>query len=115
MAVLNVRVVAPDRVVYQGDSSSVVAPAWDGKVGVLPGHAPMITLLGVGELDIDLPGNGSHRFHVAGGVLKVAGDQVTILTEYAGDRAPEPELIPAGARIHQEDLMEFASAGNPFA
>lgn len=115
MAVLNVRVVAPDRVVYQGESSSVVAPAWDGKVGILPGHAPMITLIGVGELDVDLPGNGSHRFHVAGGVLKVADDQVTILTEYAGNERLQPELIPAGARIHQEDLLEHTSAGNPFA
>ena len=113
MALLNVRVVAPDRVVYEGESSSVVAPAWDGKVGVLPGHAPMITLVGVGELDVDLPGNGSHRFHVAGGVLKVSDDEVTILTEYAGDEPPE--FIPAGARIHEEDLLEHTSAGNPFA
>lgn len=115
MAVLHVRLVAPDRVFYEGDASSVVAPAWDGKVGILPGHAPMISLLGVGELDVDLPDNGSHRFHVAGGVLKVAGDQVTILTEYAGDEPPTPELIPAGARIHEEDLMEHTSPGNPFA
>ena len=113
MAVLTVRVVAPDRVVYEGESSSVVAPAWDGMIGVLPGHAPMITLLGVGELDIDIPGDGSHRFHVAGGVFKVSGDQVTILTEYAGDEPPE--LIPAGARIHHEDLLEAGTAGNPFA
>jgi len=115
MAVLNVRVVAPDRVVYQGESSSVVAPAWDGKVGILPGHAPFIALLGVGELDVDLPGNGSHRFHVAGGVMKVVGDQVTILTEYAGNEPLQPELIPAGARIHQADLLEHTSAGNPLA
>jgi F-type H+-transporting ATPase subunit epsilon len=113
MAVLNVRLVAPDRIVYEGESSSVVAPAWDGKIGILPGHAPLITLIGVGELDIDLPGNGSHRFHVAGGVLKVAGNQVTVLTEYAGDEPPE--LIPAGARIHEEDLLEHTTAGNPFA
>ena len=113
MSVLDVRVVAPDRVVYEGESSSVVAPAWDGQVGILPDHAPMITLLGVGELDVDLPGNGSHRFHVAGGVMKVVENQVTILTEYAGDEPPE--LIPAGARIHDEDLLEHTSAGNPFA
>ena len=113
MAVLTVRLVAPDRVVHEGESSSVVAPAWDGKIGILPGHAPLITLVGVGELDIDLPGNGSHRFHVAGGVLKVADDQVTVLTEYAGD-AP-PEYLPAGARIHEEDLLEGTSPGNPFA
>lgn len=113
MAVLNVRIVAPDRVVHEGEASSVVAPAWDGQVGILPGHAPMITLLGVGVLDVDLPGNGSNRFHVAGGVLKVLDNQVTILTEYAGDEPPE--LVPAGARIHEEDLLEHTSAGNPFA
>lgn len=113
MAVLNVRVVAPDRVVYEGESVSVVAPAWDGQVGVLPGHAPMIALLGIGELDIDLAPSGSHRFHVAGGVMKVEEDVVTVLTEYAGDEPPE--FLPEGARIHTEDLLEDASAGNPLA
>lgn len=113
MATLHVRVVAPDRVVYEADSASLVAPAWDGKVGVLPGHAPMITLLGVGELDVDRVGGGSERFHVAGGVLKVLEDQVTILTEYAGDEPPE--VIPDGARIHEEDLMEGMTPGNPLA
>jgi F-type H+-transporting ATPase subunit epsilon len=115
MAVLNVRVVAPDRVVYEGESASVVVPGWDGKLGILPGHAPLITLLGVGELDVDIPGDGSHRFHIAGGVIKVLDDQVTVLTEYAGNEPLEPELIPAGARIHEEDLLEHTSAGNPFA
>ncbi len=113
MALLTVRLVAPDRVVYEGDSTSVVAPAWDGKIGILPGHAPLITLIGVGELDIDIPNDGSHRFHIAGGVLKVSSDQVTILTEYAGDEPPE--LLPAGARIEKEDLLEHSTAGNPFA
>ena len=113
MSALKVRIVAPDRVVYQGESSSVVAPAWDGQVGILPGHAPMIVLLGVGHLDVDHVGGGSERFHVAGGVLKVLDDQVTVLTEYAGDEAPE--IIPAGARIHPEDLMESSTAGNPLA
>ncbi|HSM04069.1 MAG TPA: ATP synthase F1 subunit epsilon [Longimicrobiales bacterium] len=113
MAALHVRVVSPDRVVYEGDSSSVVAPAWDGKVGILPGHAPMITLLGVGALDVDHVGAGSERFHVAGGVMKVLDDQVTVLTEYAGDQPPE--IIPEGARLHEEDLIEHTFAGNPLA
>lgn len=113
MAALHVRIVAPDRIVYEGESSSMVAPAWDGKVGILPGHAPMIALIGVGALDVDHVGGGSDRFHVAGGVIKVLDDQVTVLTEYAGE-AP-PEVIPAGARIHPEDLLESTSAANPLA
>ena len=113
MAALHVRVVAPDRVVYEGEASSVVVQAWDGQVGVLSGHAPMITLLGIGPCHIDHPGGGSTRFHVAGGAVKVENDMVTILTEYAGDQPPE--TLPEGVHSAPEDLFENASAGNIFA
>ena len=83
---LSVRVVSPDRIVFEGEAASLGAPAWDGKVGILPRHAPMLTLVGAGELSIDRPGGGSDSFHVDGGVLKVERDQVTLLTEYADDK-----------------------------
>lgn len=102
MASLNVRVVSPERIVFQGEASAVVAPAWDGQVGVLPGHAPMLALVGVGELSVDRPGGGSASFHVAGGVLKVERDMVTVLTEYAGDEPPA--VIPASAIVDPEDV-----------
>jgi F-type H+-transporting ATPase subunit epsilon len=90
MASLKVRVVSPEQIVFDGEASAMVAPAWDGQVGILPGHAPMLALIGVGELSVDRPGGGSDTFHVAGGVLKVERDTVTLLTEYAGDE-PAPE------------------------
>ena len=99
---LSVRVVSPEREVFRGSAAGVVAPAWDGMVGILPGHAPLITLLGHGVLAVDLPDGGSERFHVAGGVLKVEGDEVVILTEYAGDEPPES--VPPEAIIHPEDV-----------
>ena len=111
---LTVRIVAPDRTVFDGEAASVVAPAWDGEVGVLGGHAPMITLLGAGRLDVDLPaGQGSDRYYIAGGVMKVVDDRVTILTEYAGDEMPEQ--LPEGARIDREDLLADAGAGSTVA
>ena len=98
---LEVRVVSPDRVVFEGEASAVVAPAWDGQVGILPSHAPMLALVGSGKLNIERPGGGSDAFHVAGGVLKVERDQVTLLTEYAG---PEPpKVVPADAIVYVED------------
>ena len=105
---LHVRVVSPEKLVYEGDVASVVAPAWDGQVGILPGHAPLLALLGHGELALDLVKGGSQTYYVAGGVMKVEGGGVTVLTEYAG--AAAPAVIPAEAIIHLEDL---ASAGNP--
>lgn len=110
-----VRVVSPEKTVFRGDASSLVVPAWDGMVGILRGHAPLITLLGHGELAIDIQGGGSATFHVAGGVLKVEGDRVTILAEYAGSEPPEE--LPEGTLIHREELEPYytsASAADPF-
>ncbi len=103
MSELQVRVVSPDSVLYEGPASSVVAPAWDGKIGVLPGHAPMIALLGAGELSIDGPEGGSVGFFVAGGVLKVSGDDLLILTEYGGDSVPDE--LPAGVAIDAAEIL----------
>lgn len=102
MASLNVRVVSPDRVVFEGEAQGMVVPVWDGQVGILPGHAPMLALVGSGELSLDRPGGGSDTFHVAGGVLKVERDNVTLLTEYAGDEPPAE--VPAEAIVFAEDV-----------
>jgi len=98
---LRVRVVSPDRVVFDGEASAVVAPAWDGQVGILANHAPMLALLGAGKLSVDKPGGGGDEFHVAGGVLKVERNQVTLLTEYAGTEPPT--VVPASAIVYAED------------
>ena len=98
---LDVRVVSPDRIVFEGEASAVTAPAWDGYVGILCGHAPMLTLIGSGEMTIDRPGGGSDTFYVAAGVLKVERDRVTLLTEYAGDEPPEQ--IPDEAIVFADD------------
>jgi len=104
---LSVRLVSPEKEVFQGEAAGVVAPAWDGMVGILPGHAAFITLLGHGEMAVDLPGGGSNRYYVAGGVLKVEGKILTALVEYAGDGPPE--TLPPEADFHPDDLAEEAA------
>ena len=47
---LKVSVISPERVLFEGEAASVVAPAFDGEVGILENHAPMMTLLGKGTL-----------------------------------------------------------------
>lgn len=104
MASLSVRVVSPQKIVFEGEASALVAPAWDGQVGILPGHAPMLALLGSGELNVDRPAGGSDTFFVAGGVLKVERNTVTLLTEYAGDVPPAE--VPASAIVFAEDVED---------
>ena len=79
---LRVSVISPERVLFEGEVPSVVAPAFDGEVGILPQHAPMMTLLGKGELRL---GNGgtAGRFFVEGGFLQVLRDHVMVVTEKA--------------------------------
>ncbi|MDQ6888611.1 MAG: ATP synthase F1 subunit epsilon [Gemmatimonadota bacterium] len=78
---LTVSVISPERVLFEGQVNSVIAPAFDGEVGILTGHAPMMTLLGAGSLRLD--GGGSQRFQVEGGFLQVVDDVVRVVTERA--------------------------------
>ncbi len=79
---LRVQVISPERVLFEGDATSVVAPAFDGELGILTGHAPMITALGTGTLRVE-SGAGNQRFSVEGGFLQVVDDQVRVVTEQA--------------------------------
>lgn len=77
---LKVSVISPEASLYEGDASQVVAPAYDGEVGILTGHAPMMTLLGKGQLRID-GGSGERRFSIEGGFLQVIENHVRVVTE----------------------------------
>lgn len=81
---LKVSLISPEAVLYEGTTDSVVAPAYDGEVGILTGHAPMMTLLGKGELRLGSPsGGGGQRFNVEGGFLQVIDNTVRVVTEKA--------------------------------
>jgi F-type H+-transporting ATPase subunit epsilon len=78
---LKVSVISPEASLFQGDATSVVAPAFDGEVGILTGHAPMMTLLGKGELSVRSNTAEARRFAIEGGFLQVVDDSVRIVTE----------------------------------
>ncbi len=77
---LTVAVISPERVVYEGEADMVVAPAWDGEVGILRGHAPFMALLGEGDLRVRR-GDREERFWVGGGFMQVADNVVTVMSE----------------------------------
>lgn len=79
---LKVSVISPEAVLFEGETESVVAPAYDGEVGILTGHAPLMALLGKGVLRLD-GGGADRRFSVEGGFLQVVENNVRIVTERA--------------------------------
>jgi F-type H+-transporting ATPase subunit epsilon len=84
---MRVTVISPETSLFDGEAEAVVAPAYDGQVGILPNHAPFMTLLGSGDLTVRHQG-GSSRFQVSGGFLQVVNNTVRVVAEHVqGDRS----------------------------
>ncbi len=80
---MHVSVVSPERVLFEGEADAVIAPAFDGLVGILPRHAPFLTLLGDGRLTVRRKGQDT-AFLVSQGFLQVLADRVRIVADRAG-------------------------------
>ena len=76
---LKVSVISPEAVLFEGEATSVVAPAFDGEVGILTGHAAMVTTLGTGLLRL----SSGQSFRIEGGFMQVADNEVRVVTEKA--------------------------------
>ncbi|WP_040158275.1 F0F1 ATP synthase subunit epsilon [Mobilicoccus massiliensis] len=86
MGQLHVEFVAADGKVWEGDAERVVARAVEGDIGILPSHAPLLTVLREGEVRIEGGGSGSQAFVVDGGFLSVDSDVVRIVSETVSSR-----------------------------
>jgi F-type H+-transporting ATPase subunit epsilon len=96
---LHLELVTPNARVYRGDVRSVALPAWNGEMGVLPGHAPFLGLLTDGRVMVRIPARQAEHgprllsFKVTGGSVEVLPDRVTILADSA-----EPVIQPSSAK-----------------
>lgn len=95
---LKLELATPTRLVISGEADEVVVPGVEGSFGVLPGHAPLLSLVGTGEV-MYRTGRTEHYLAVSGGFAEVGPDHVTILAETA--ERPE-EIDPARARAAVE-------------
>ena len=82
---MRVTVISPEAAVFDGEADAVIVPAFDGELGILPNHAPLMTTLGSGVLTVRVGGSDT-RFRVQGGFLQVVQNSVRILAEHvSGD------------------------------
>jgi F-type H+-transporting ATPase subunit epsilon len=119
------RLITPESKIIDEPIRFASIPAWDGLMGVLPGHAPIVARLGLGELRVDVADSdrskgGSRTFLVDGGFLQVVHDKMTILAEKAwaaesinesDAKAELAELearqVPADAEDHEARVREL--------
>ncbi len=98
---LQLEIVTPERQAYSDTVDAVYCPGTEGEFGVLPHHAPMLSMLGVGELRIQKSGD-EEFFAIAGGFVQVRPDKVVVMAELA-DLASEIDMEAAEeARLEAE-------------
>jgi F-type H+-transporting ATPase subunit epsilon len=104
------RLLAALQPLFEGDCDFIVARGTSGELGVLPGHAPLLTWLKPGELMLR-EGHEEHFFFLEGGYLEVLPNRVSILADRG---VPATELEPAAAEEARRAAQDALSrAANP--
>ena len=110
MAKIKLEVVTVEKLVYSDDVDEVIAPGTEGELGILPHHAPLITMLEPGALIIKAGGQDI-ELALSGGYMEVRFDRVIVLAD-AAERAEEIDVSRAeAARLRAQKTMAEAPAG----
>jgi F-type H+-transporting ATPase subunit epsilon len=107
-------IVTPERLVVRDNAEEAQIPGRNGYLGVLPGHAPLITELGAGEISYR-SGGQLYRFSMAWGFAEILPDKVTVLAETV-ERADEIDVSRARQSLQQaEELLKSAHSEEEFS
>jgi F-type H+-transporting ATPase subunit epsilon len=107
-------IVTPEKLVVRDTADEVQIPGRNGYIGVMPGHAPLITELGAGEITYR-SGGQQHRFSMAWGFAEVLPDRVTILAETV-ERADEIDVQRAQESLSKaEESLKSAQSEEDFS
>jgi F-type H+-transporting ATPase subunit epsilon len=106
-------IVTPERQLLRETVVEVTLPGADGQLGILPGHAPLITELGIGELNLRTKSGDSVPIAIISGFAEVLGERVTVLAETA-ERPEEIDLARAEeAKKRAEQRLAAAASTDP--
>ena len=96
-------IVSAEQQIFSGIAERVVATGLLGEIGVVPGHAPLLTLLKPGEVRVLLPGGEEEIYYVSGGILEVQPYCVSVLadTVVRADDLDEAAILAAKARAEE--------------
>ncbi|TAJ83005.1 ATP synthase F1 subunit epsilon [Reyranella sp.] len=110
MAKVSFRLVMPERELLATEADMVVVPGSEGDFGVLPGHAPLISTVRPGVLEVYQGNKVEQRFLVAGGFAEVTPERCTVLADEALlFEEVTPEQLAERERAAERDLMDAAT------
>jgi F-type H+-transporting ATPase subunit epsilon len=100
--------VSPEQLLLSEDAEMITIPGREGDMGVMPGHAPLISTLRPGTITVTGgPGGEEQRFFVAGGFAEVTAEKLTVLAEEA---VSLPELDSAALELRIAAAQELVSS-----
>jgi F-type H+-transporting ATPase subunit epsilon len=103
---IHVDIVSAEGELFSGDAIEMVAPASQGDLGILPRHAPLLTLLKPGEVRVKTPDGQEHHFFVGGGALEVQPTRVTVLADTALRAKDIDEAAALAAKQRAEEALK---------
>jgi len=109
MSKLNLKIVTPEKLVFEGEVEMVNVNTTEGQLGILPGHINLMAELNPGELEIKL-GNKNEIFTIGNGFLQVTHSQTTILTDLAVEEHEGKEALNKAQAAKEERLADFEYA-----
>ncbi len=109
MSTIHVDIVSAEREIFAGEAEAVFAPALLGEVGIMPGHAAMLTQLRPGEVRVQLKGGEQQAFYVSGGMLEVQPRNLTVLSDTALRAHDLDEAAVLKAKQEAEDALKDRS------
>ncbi len=109
---LTLEIVTPEARVYSQEVDTVVIPTVDGEVGILPGHIPLVALVGAGELRAT-KGSVTELLVVGGGFAQVTGEKVSILADSAINEEKIDEHAVEDALRRAEEALKTKEALSP--
>jgi F-type H+-transporting ATPase subunit epsilon len=109
---IELEVVTPERQLVKEPVTEAQVPAREGYIGVLPGHAPLLSLLGSGVLTYSGPSGGRKAIAIHGGFVEVLPDHIRVLANLA-ERAEEIDIEKARTALKQasERMTSHDQAG----
>lgn len=123
MSTMHVDVVSAEESIFEGEAEFVALPGESGELGIYPRHAPLITRVRPGAVRIKLVGKSDEEFvFVAGGILEVQPNRVTVLADTAirgkdldEAKAAEAQRRAQEAMANAKSDIDFAKAQSEFA
>jgi F-type H+-transporting ATPase subunit epsilon len=110
MATLHVDVVSAEEQIFSGEAKFVALPGESGELGILPKHTPLITRIKPGAVRIERPDGTEEFVFVAGGILEVQPDRVTVLADTAIRGKDLDEAKATEAKKQAEEALKNAKS-----